>query len=183
MATENKNLSNYDKNTIPDAKDFRFGIVVSEWNNHITENLYVGTVNALTDCGALHKNIIRWSVPGSFELVYGAKKMIETQKPDVVITIGSVIKGETQHFEFVCEGVTQGIKDLNVLTDVPVIFCVLTDNSEQQSIDRSGGIYGNKGTEAALAAIKMAFLKQESIKSSKFIAQELLSSSQLQLES
>jgi 6,7-dimethyl-8-ribityllumazine synthase len=182
MATENKNLSNYDKNTIPNAKDFRFGIVVSEWNNHITENLYLGTIKALADCGAVHKNIIRWNVPGSFELVYGAKKMIETQKPDVVITIGSIIKGETQHFEFVCEGVTQGIKDLNVLSDVPVIFCVLTDNSEQQSIDRSGGIHGNKGTEAAIAAIKMAFLKQESSNSTKFIPQELLSSSQLQLE-
>ena len=182
MATENKNLSNYDKNAIPNAKDFRFGILVSEWNNHITENLFVGAINALTDCGALHKNIIRWNVPGSFELIYGAKKMIETQKPDVVITIGSVIKGDTQHFEFVCDGVTQGIKDLNVLSDVPVIFCVLTDNNEQQSINRSGGIHGNKGTEAAIAAIKMAFLRQESNGSSKFIAQELLSSNQLQLE-
>ena len=79
MATENKNLSNYDKNTIPNAKDFRFGIVVSEWNNSITEGLYTGAIAALTDCGALHKNIIRWNVPGSFELVYGAKKMIETK--------------------------------------------------------------------------------------------------------
>jgi 6,7-dimethyl-8-ribityllumazine synthase len=182
MATENKNLSNYDKTTIPNAKDFRFGIVVSEWNNHITENLYMGTIKALADCGAVHKNIIRWNVPGSFELIYGAKKMIETQKPDVVIAIGSVIRGETQHFDFVCDGVTQGIKDLNVLSDVPVIFCVLTDNNEQQSIDRSGGVHGNKGTEAAIAAIKMAFLRQESNGNSKFIAQELLSSNQLQLE-
>jgi 6,7-dimethyl-8-ribityllumazine synthase len=182
MATENKNLSNYDKNTIPNAKDFRFGIVVSEWNNHITEQLYIGTIDALTDCGALHKNIIRWNVPGSFELVYGAKKMIETQKPDVVIVVGSVIKGETQHFEFVCDGVTQGIKDLNVLSDVPVVFCVLTDNNEQQSLDRSGGIYGNKGTEAAITAIKMAFLRQQANSSSNFNALELLDSSQLQLE-
>ena len=182
MATENKNLSNYDKTTIPNAKNFRCGIVVSEWNNHITENLYIGAITALTDCGAQHKNIIRWNVPGSFELIYGAKKMIETQKPDVVITIGSVIKGETQHFEFVCEGVTQGIKDLNVLSDVPVIFCVLTDNNEQQSIDRSGGIHGNKGTEAAIAAIKMAFLRQQSNNISDFKGQELLSASQLQLD-
>jgi 6,7-dimethyl-8-ribityllumazine synthase len=160
MATANKNLSNYDKNTIPNAKDFRFGIVVSEWNEHITEGLYAGAIAALTDCGALHKNIIRWNVPGSFELVYGAKKMIETQKLDVVITIGSVIKGETMHFEFVCDGVTQGIKDMNVRYDIPVIFCVLTDNNEQQSIDRCGGIHGNKGTEAAIAAIKMAQLRK-----------------------
>lgn len=160
MATENKNLSQYDKNVIPSAKDFRFGIVVSEWNDTITDGLFNGAAEALLDCGALDENIIRWNVPGSFELIYGAKKMIETQRPDVVIVIGCVIKGETQHFEFVCEGVTQGIKDLNVTTDIPVIFCVLTDNNQQQSIDRSGGKHGNKGTEAAIAAIKMAYLRK-----------------------
>jgi len=160
MATANKNLSNYDKNTIPNAKNFRFGIVVSEWNETITEGLYNGAINALYDCGALPEKIIRWNVPGSFELIYGAKRMIDTQNVDVVITIGCVIKGETMHFEFVCQGVTQGIKDLNIQTDVPVIFCLLTDNNEQQSIDRSGGIHGNKGTEAAIAAIKMAYLRK-----------------------
>jgi 6,7-dimethyl-8-ribityllumazine synthase len=162
MATENKNLSNYDKNTIPNAKNFRFGIVVSEWNETITEGLYNGAIAALRDCGAVEENIIRWNVPGSFELVYGAQRMIVTQNVDVVITIGCVIKGETMHFEFVCEGVTQGIKDLNVQTDVPVIFCLLTDNTMQQSIDRSGGKHGNKGTEAAIAAIKMAELRRTS---------------------
>jgi len=162
MATENKNLSNYDKNTIPNAKNFRFGIVVSEWNETITEGLYNGAIKALLDCGAVEENIIRWNVPGSFELVYGAQRMIVTQNVDVVITIGCVIKGETMHFEFVCEGVTQGIKDLNVQTDVPVIFCLLTDNTMQQSIDRSGGKHGNKGTEAAIAAIKMAELRRTS---------------------
>lgn len=182
MATANKNLSDYNKDTIPNAKDFRFGIVVSEWNEHITEGLYKGAVEALTDCGALHKNIIRWNVPGSFELVYGSKKMIETQKPDVVITIGCVIKGETQHFEFVCEGVTQGIKDLNVLSDVPVIFCLLTDNSEQQSIDRSGGTHGNKGTEAAIAAIKMAYLRQQASIGHHFDGRQLLNSGALQID-
>lgn len=162
MATANKNLSQYDKTKLPNAKDFRFGIVVSEWNDHITEGLYKGTLDALLDCGVIQENIIRWNVPGSFELVYGAQRMIVTQEVDVVITIGCVIKGETMHFEFVCEGVTQGIKDLNVQTDVPVIFCLLTDNNEQQSIDRSGGIHGNKGTEAAIAAIKMAALRKDS---------------------
>ncbi|HMI06136.1 MAG TPA: 6,7-dimethyl-8-ribityllumazine synthase [Flavobacterium sp.] len=161
MATANKNLSNYDKNTIPNAKDFRFGIVVSEWNDPITNGLYSGAEAALLDCGALSENIIRWNVPGSFELIYGAKKMMQTQNVDVVITIGCVIKGETMHFEFVCEGVTQGIKDLNVQGDIPVIFCLLTDNNAQQSIDRSGGIHGNKGTEAAIAAIKMAELRKQ----------------------
>ena len=108
--------------------------------------------------------------------------MIETQKPDVVIVIGCVIKGETQHFEFVCEGVTQGIKDLNVLSDVPVIFCLLTDNSEQQSIDRSGGAHGNKGTEAAIAAIKMAYLRKEASLSHQFENNHLLTTGQLQIE-
>ena len=160
MATANHNLSQYDKATIPNAKKFRFGIVVSEWNPTITEGLYNGAKAALLDCGAQPENILRWNVPGSFELVYGAKKMQE-QQVDVVIAIGCVIQGETKHFDFVCEGVTQGIKDLNVLHDTPVIFCLLTDNTLQQSIDRSGGKFGNKGTEAAIAAIKMADLRQK----------------------
>ncbi|GAB1855776.1 6,7-dimethyl-8-ribityllumazine synthase [Flavobacteriaceae bacterium MHTCC 0001] len=161
MATENKNLSEYDKTTIPNAKHFRFGIVVSEWNASITEGLFEGAYNALTENGVLPDNIIRWNVPGSFELIYGCKKMQE-QKVNAVIAIGSVIQGETKHFDFVCEGVTQGIKDLNVTQDTPVIFCVLTDNTMQQAIDRSGGKHGNKGTEAAIAAIKMAELRKNS---------------------
>ncbi len=161
MATENKNLSQYDKNTIPNAKDFRFGIVVSEWNETITEGLFNGAKAALLDCGTLEENIVRWNVPGSFELTFGAKRMIETQNVDCVIVIGSVIKGETMHFEFVCEGVTQGIKDLNIKYNVPTVFCVLTDNNMQQSLDRSGGKHGNKGTEAAIAAIKMVDLNRK----------------------
>ena len=164
MATANKNLSEYDKNSIPSAKDFRFGIVVSEWNDKITEGLFSGAEKALLDCDATPDNIIRWNVPGSFELVYGAKRMIETQQRDTVIVIVCGIQGETQHFYFLCGGSTEASKDLNVQTDVPVIFCVLTDNNEQQSIDRSGGVHGNKGTEAAIAAIKMAYLRQQSSK-------------------
>ncbi|MBM6500730.1 6,7-dimethyl-8-ribityllumazine synthase [Flavobacterium macrobrachii] len=168
MATENKNLSEYDKNQLPNAKDFRFGIVVSEWNDKITNGLFKGAESALLDCGVSPENIIRWNVPGSFELIYGAKLMLEkVEKLDAVITIGSVIKGETMHFEFVCEGVTQGIKDLNIQSDVPVIFCVLTDNNEQQSIDRSGGKHGNKGVEAAIAAIKMAELRRKAFAKNK----------------
>ncbi|WP_338378769.1 6,7-dimethyl-8-ribityllumazine synthase [uncultured Flavobacterium sp.] len=158
MATENKNLSNYDKNTIPNVKDFRFGIVVSEWNDDVTEGLFKGAFDTLLDCGALSENIVRWNVPGSFELIFGAKKMHEQGEVDVVIVIGSLIKGETMHFEYVCEGVTQGIKDLNLMYDVPTIFCLLTDNNKQQSLDRSGGKHGNKGVEAAIAAIKMVTL-------------------------
>ncbi|ALJ06259.1 6,7-dimethyl-8-ribityllumazine synthase [Pseudalgibacter alginicilyticus] len=159
MATVNKNLSEYDKTAIPNAKDFRFGIVVSEWNDAITNSMLNGAVEALIDNGVVSENILTWHVPGSFELIYGSKKMIE-QHVDAVIAIGCVIQGETKHFDFVCEGVTQGIKDLNVSSDTPVIFCVLTDNTMQQSIDRSGGKHGNKGTEAAVAAIKMANLRK-----------------------
>ena len=163
MATENNNLSVYDKATIPDAKNFRFGIVVSEWNHKITEDMFQGAFDALRDCGAISDNIVRWNVPGSFELVYGCKRMQKSYDMlDAVIAIGSVVQGETKHFDYVCEGVSQGIKDLNVLGDIPVIFCVLTDNTQQQAIDRSGGIHGNKGTEAAIAAIKMAQLRKDS---------------------
>ena len=156
MATTN--LSHYDKTIIPNAKDFRFGIVVSEWNPDITKNLQKGAIETLLDCGASQENIISWEVPGSFELVYGCKKMLETLQLDAIIAIGNVIQGETKHFDFVCNGVTQGIVDLNVKYSTPIIFCVLTDNSKQQSLDRSGGKFGNKGIESAVAAIKMASL-------------------------
>lgn len=158
MATTN--LSYYDKATIPNAKNFRFGIVVSEWNPEITDNLFLGAKEALLENGTDSNNIIKWDVPGSFELIYGCKRMIETQKLDAIIAIGNVIQGETKHFDFVCDGVTQGIKDLNIKYDIPVIFCVLTDTTKQQSLDRSGGIHGNKGVECAIAAIKMAALRE-----------------------
>ncbi|AKA33947.1 6,7-dimethyl-8-ribityllumazine synthase [Flagellimonas lutaonensis] len=158
MATEGKNLSAYDKGQLPDASKLRIGLVVSEWNEEITEGLYRGANETLMDCGVLPDNILRWNVPGSFELTYGCKKLLQTQKVDAVIAIGSVIRGETSHFDFVCHATSQGIKDLNLQFDTPVIFCVLTDDTKQQAIDRSGGKHGNKGSEAAVAAIKMATL-------------------------
>lgn len=162
MATEGKNLSEYDKDTIPNAKEFRFGIVVSEWNDNITEGLYEGAVKVLLENEVLERKIVRWNVPGSFELIYGCKKMQESYDMlDAIIAIGSVIEGETKHFDFVCQAVSQGIKDLNVQNDIPVIFCVLTDQNMQQAIDRSGGKHGNKGAEAAVAAIKMAQLRKD----------------------
>lgn len=158
MATKNKNLSVYDKANLPKANHLRIGLVVSEWNDNVTENLFEGAKDALLDCGLHSDNIIRWSVPGSFELTFGCKKMLTSQKVDAIIAIGSVIRGETSHFDFVCSATAQGIKDLNIQYDVPVIFCVLTDDTLQQAQDRSGGKHGNKGTEAAIAAIKMATL-------------------------
>jgi 6,7-dimethyl-8-ribityllumazine synthase len=182
MATVNKNLSDYDKNAVPDARKFRFGIVVAEWNDTITEGLYDGALQALLENEVPAGQIIRWNVPGSFELIYGAKKMLQTQSVDAVIVIGCVIQGQTKHFDFVCEGVTQGIKDLNVQTDIPVIFCVLTDNTMQQSIDRSGGIHGNKGTEAAIAAIKMAYIRQQASLNHSYNNQPLLATGAIQID-
>ncbi len=160
MATANKNLSEYNKADLIDATELKIGLVVSEWNDKVTNGLFQGAYDVLIDCGAKPENIVRWNVPGSFELIFGSKKMHQLEEFDAVIAIGCVIQGETKHFDFVCEGVTQGIKDLNLIYDVPTIFCVLTDNNEQQSIDRSGGIHGNKGNEAAVAALKMIALNK-----------------------
>ncbi|WP_282068479.1 6,7-dimethyl-8-ribityllumazine synthase [Olleya namhaensis] len=156
MATTD--LSAYDKASIPNGEQFRFGIVVSEWNGDITQGLLEGAKSTLLEHGVSPENIAVWDVPGSYELIYGCKKM-QNQRVDAVIAIGSVIQGETKHFDFVCEAVAQGIKDLNVIDETPVIFCVLTDNNKQQSIDRSGGKHGNKGVEAGVAALKMAALR------------------------
>ncbi len=158
MATDTKDLSAYEKDQVPHAQPLRFGIVVSKWNANITEPLFQGAFDALVDCGAIEENIVRWDVPGTYELVFGCKKMVQTQKVDAVIAVGSVIRGETSHFDYVCGAAAQGIKDLNLAFDTPVIFCVLTDDTLQQAIDRSGGKHGNKGTEAAIAAIEMAVL-------------------------
>ncbi len=161
MATLDKNLSEFDKSKLPEAKDFKIGIVVSEWNPEITENLFQGAFDVLIEAGVIKENIVRWNVPGSFELIYGCKKLSESfDMLDAIIAVGNVIQGETKHFDFVCQGVTQGIRQLNVEGDIPIIFCVLTDDFKQQSIDRSGGKHGNKGCEAAVAAIQMAELKK-----------------------
>ncbi|MFV0237521.1 MAG: 6,7-dimethyl-8-ribityllumazine synthase [Flavobacteriales bacterium] len=160
MATVSKNLSEYNSQNIPNADSFRFGIVVSEWNHQITDNLLKGAVETLKKKGAQDNNIVIWHVPGSYELIYGSNQMVRTQNVDAVLAIGSVIQGETKHFDFVCEAVSQGIKDVNIQTNTPVIFCVLTDHTEQQALDRSGGKHGNKGVECAIAAIQMADLKK-----------------------
>lgn len=158
MATANSHLSTYDENQVPNGSDFKVHVVVSQWNSDITKALLKGANETLQSHGVLEKNITVWEVPGSFELVYGAKKA-QAQHPDVVIVIGSIIQGETRHFDFVCQAVAQGVKDLNIQSEVPVIFCVLTDDTLQQARDRSGGKHGNKGVEAAVAALKMAALR------------------------
>jgi len=161
MATSGKNLSQYATDTTPSAKGFTFGIAVAEWNPEITRNLADGAVKTLLDLGAAPADIyIHW-VPGSFELPLTAQWLIEQKMCDAVVIIGSVIQGETRHFDFVCEAVAQGVKDVSLKTNTPVIFCLLTDNTHQQAIDRSGGKHGNKGVECAVAAVKMATLRQK----------------------
>lgn len=157
MATIHSNLSAYDKADVPSGEGKKISIVVAEWNAEITENLFDGAFLTLIDCGVEVSDITRTNVPGSFELVYGARKALE-KDVDAVIVIGSVIQGQTKHFDFVCHGVTQGITALNLEGKAPVIFCVLTDNTLQQAQDRSGGKHGNKGVEAAVAALKMTVL-------------------------
>ena len=162
MATENKNLSNYNKEEIPNGADFKIGIVVSEWNYDITRNLLKGAKDALLDNGVLEENIIVKHVPGAFELPLGCQFMLEADDDlDGVVAIGCVIQGETKHFDFVCQGATQGIMRVNMEYNTPVSFCLLTDTTKQQSIDRSGGKHGNKGTECAVACMKMIGLQEE----------------------
>ena len=157
MASANKNLSSYDDLNIPDGKDLRIAIVVAQWNQAITNKLYLGARETLLKHNVVAENIVKFNVPGSFELIYGASKA-QAQNFDVVIAIGCIIQGETRHFEFISNAVTQGIKDLNLNGKSPVIFCVLTDDNIRQSQARSGGKFGNKGVEAAIAALKMILL-------------------------
>ncbi|MHA6696625.1 6,7-dimethyl-8-ribityllumazine synthase [Chryseobacterium sp. A321] len=148
-------LSNYKPLAISDADDFSIGIVVSEWNDFITFPLRDGAIEVLTKEGVPKDKVEVFYVPGAFELTYGSMQLAKSGKYDAIIAIGCVIRGETSHFDYVCSSVSQGIKDCNVLTDVPTIFCVLTDDTKEQSIARSGGIHGNKGIESGVTALKM----------------------------
>lgn len=158
MATENKNLSHYNLEDVPSAEGMKFGIVVSEWNANITENLFSGAYEVLVECGCKSEDIIRKNVPGSFELPLAAQFLLESKNVDAVICLGSVIQGETKHFDYVCQTTSNGIKDVSLKYNKAVIFGVLTDNTMQQAIDRSGGKHGNKGVEASITAIKMVSL-------------------------
>lgn len=158
MATVN--LSDYRPLDITDAGDFHIGIVVSEWNNFITDNLRNAALEILEKEGVKKENITVFAVPGAFELTYASMQLCKEKKYDAVIAIGCVIRGETPHFDFVCSAVAQGIKDCNVYTDVPTIFCLLTDDTKEQSLARSGGDLGNKGVEAAVTALQMINFKK-----------------------
>jgi 6,7-dimethyl-8-ribityllumazine synthase len=138
-----------------------FSIVVSEWNADITEALYKAAFETLRKSGCLEKDIRRVDVPGSFEIPLGAKMVLEKYKPDAVICIGCVIQGETRHFDFICNPLSSAIVQLGLEYVTPVIFGVLTTETKQQAIDRSGGKYGNKGEEAATTAIRMVGLSRK----------------------
>lgn len=157
------NLSEYKPLNITNAEEFSIGIVFSEWNSFVTHNLRDAALEILEKEGVKKENIKVYEVPGAFELSYASMQLCKQQKYDAIIAIGSVIRGETPHFEYVCSAVAQGIKDCNILTDTPVIFCVLTDDNKEQSIARSGGDLGNKGVEAAVTALQMIDFKKNKL--------------------
>ncbi len=161
MASKQSNLSKYNPESVPSAKKMIFGIVVSDWNSEITHSLLQGAFDTLVKHGAKEGNILVKHVPGSFELTLGAQFMAEYADLDAVICLGCVIQGETPHFSYICQGVTQGITELNMDYNIPFVFGLLTTNTYDQAKERAGGKHGNKGVEAAITAIKMAALQKE----------------------
>jgi 6,7-dimethyl-8-ribityllumazine synthase len=159
MATNLKSLSDFSHIDVPSAKAYRFGIIVSQWNANVTGALYEGAYLALLKHGAEEENIQTIKVPGSFELISGADILLGNQKLDAVICLGCVIQGETPHFTFICDAVANGVANVSIKHNKPVIFGVLTTDNLQQALDRAGGIHGNKGEEAAVTAIMMAGIK------------------------
>ena len=159
MATAGNNLSAYDPKDLPNGARFKVGIVVSEWNSLYTNGMLNGALEVLRGCGVPESSIKTVHVPGSFELPLASQMLLD--HVDGVIAIGSVIRGETAHFDYVCEAVSQGIKDVNLKTGKPVAFCVLTDNNSEQAAARSGGEHGNKGIEAAVVIMKMIALRSD----------------------
>ena len=160
MATSLKNLSVFE-GEVPSAREMRFGIVVAEWNWQITGTLLKGAIDTLKEYGCDENDIIVKKVPGTFELPLGAQFFAEYTDVDAVIVLGCVIQGETRHFDFICQGVTQGATQLMLTWNMPVVFGVLTTENLEQALERAGGRLGNKGDEAAATAIKMVALQNE----------------------
>lgn len=159
MATNLKSLSDFSHIDVPSAKAYRFGIIVSQWNANVTGALYEGAYLALLKHGAEEENIQTIKVPGSFELISGADILLANKNLDAVICLGCVIQGETPHFTFICDAVANGVANVSIKHNKPVIFGVLTTDNLQQALDRAGGKHGNKGEEAAVTAIMMAGIK------------------------
>lgn len=163
MASALKNLSVYDENSIPSAEEMSFGVIVAEWNAHITHALYEGCYDTLLKHGAKPENIFTVQVPGSFELTAGARILNGQHNVDAVICLGCVIRGETSHDAYINQAVAIGLTNLGLTTGKPHIFGLVTTNDEQQALERAGGKHGNKGVEAAVTAIRMASLKKTPI--------------------
>ena len=159
MSTADKNLSDFTTENLPDISNVKFGIAVAEWNTEVTESLFNGAYATLIQHGAKAENIIRGNVPGSYELTTAAQWFAQREDIAAVIAIGSVIQGETKHNDYINHAVAQGLTNVSLKYNKPVIFGVLTPNTMQQALDRSGGIHGNKGDEAAITAIKMIGLQ------------------------
>lgn len=155
MASNLKNLSDHSGKNMKGLQDKKFAIVVSEWNEEVTESLYNGAYETLLENGIPKENIQKHYVPGSFELSLGAQWFAAKNDIDAVICLGCVIQGETKHFDFICDAVAHGITNVSLKFNKPVIFGVLTPNSQQQALDRAGGKHGNKGDEASFTALKM----------------------------
>ncbi len=155
MATHLKNLSEYSQINVADVSHRRFGIVVAEWNSEVTEILLKGALETLQKYGAQSENIVIKRVPGSFELPLASQKLAQIPTIDAVIAIGCLIQGETRHFNFIAQAVAEGIMQVGLKCNKPVVFGVLTTNNLEQALERAGGKYGNKGEEAAITAIKM----------------------------
>ncbi len=158
MAT--KNLSEYELDAVPSAKGMKFGIAVAEWNHNITGSLARGAIDTLVKHGANDDDIIVKYVSGTFELTLAGQFFAEYTHVDAVLLLGCVIQGETRHFDFICQGITQGTTQLNLKYNLPFVFGILTTDNEQQALDRAGGRLGNKGDEAAITAIKMVALQR-----------------------
>ena len=161
MASDLKNLSVFSTDALPDISQRRFAILVSEWNTEVTEALFEGAYQILIQYGAKSENIIRGNVPGSYELSLGALWFAQRDDIDAIIALGCVIQGETKHNDYINHAVAQGLTNVSLKTNKPVIFGVLTPNDQQQALDRAGGKHGNKGDEAAITAIKMLGLQEQ----------------------
>jgi len=161
MASSLKNLSEYKKTKLNLYKETKIGIVVSEWNEEITDALAQGAIDSLMENGIEKKNIKVKYVPGTFELALGAQWMAEYTDIESVICLGCVIQGETRHFDFICDAAANAIAKVGLDYHIPVIFGVLTTDNQQQAQDRAGGKHGNKGVEAAITALKMISLEHD----------------------
>lgn len=156
------NLSDYDSKAVPDGGRWTVAVVAAEWNPEVTDAMLEGAVETLRNHGVKEGNLLVRRVPGTYELSYAADTLARRNDVDAVICIGCVIQGETRHFEFICQAVSQGLTNVSLATHKPVIFSVLTTNTMEQALERAGGRHGNKGVEGAITALKMLSFTEQS---------------------